>query len=461
MAKIKTLYICQSCGSHSPRWQGQCFACKEWNTLVEEIVSGETLKESKSKAWIDDNSISQAKTLDNLKTPEKKDRIQTHIKELDRVLGGGLVKGSYSLLGGDPGVGKSTLLLQMLNTIKEESLYISGEESSEQIGLRASRLNVTNKYIKIAAESNLQLILELVKKHKMKVLIIDSIQSIYLPELNSAPGSVGQVRECSAKLMRLAKNKNISVILIGHVTKDGGLAGPKVLEHMVDTVLSFEGDQQNQFRLLRTLKNRFGPSNELGVFQMLSEGLVEVNNPSEIFLSERQQNIIGSVVFSAIEGSRPLLCEVQALTTSSHLPMPRRTSSGVDANRVHILIAVLDKYLKLQLNKSDVFINVVGGLKLQETAADMSIIAALISSQNNISVSPDLCFFGEVGLTGEIRACTFAEDRIKEAAKLGFTKIVAPFNNKKHLKTLDKKVKFFWVKHIQDLKNFSLLTSQN
>lgn len=459
MAKVKTLYICQSCGSHSPRWQGQCFACKEWNTLVEEIISTEALKESRSQAWIDEGNLSQAKTLENLQTPEVKDRIQTHIKELDRVLGGGLVKGSYTLLGGDPGVGKSTLLLQMLNSTKEESLYISGEESAEQIGLRASRLSVKNTKIKIASESNLQLILELVKKNKMKILIIDSIQSIYLPELNSAPGSVGQVRECSAKLMRLAKNKNISVILIGHVTKDGGLAGPKVLEHMVDTVLSFEGDQQNQFRLLRSLKNRFGPSNELGVFQMCGAGLAEVNNPSEIFLSERQQNIIGSVVFSAIEGSRPLLCEVQALTISSHLPMPRRTSSGVDANRVHILIAVLDKYLKLNLNKADVFINVVGGLKLHETAADMAIAASLISSQNNISIPHNLCFFGELGLTGEIRACSFAEDRIKEAIKLGFTTIVAPLNNKKHLKILNNKVRFIWIRHVQDLKNFSILTS--
>lgn len=458
MAKIKTLYICQSCGSHSPRWQGQCFACKEWNTLVEEIVSGEALKESKAKSWLEDNAIRQAKNLKDLQAPEKKDRFQTYIKELDRVLGGGLVKGSYTLLGGDPGVGKSTLLLQMLNSIKEESLYISGEESAEQIGLRATRLGLDSQKIKIASESNLELILELIKKNTMKVLIIDSIQSIYLPELNSAPGSVGQVRECSAKLMRLAKNKNISIILIGHVTKDGGLAGPKVLEHMVDTVLSFEGDQQNQFRLLRSLKNRFGPSNELGVFQMSAEGLTEVKNPSEIFLSERQKNSIGSVVFAAIEGSRPLLCEVQALTTPSPLPMPRRTSSGVDANKVHILIAVLDKYLKLNLRKSDVFINVVGGLRLHETAADMSIVAALISSQNTINMPQDLCFFGEVGLTGEIRACNFAADRVKEAIKLGFTKIVAPLNNKKHLKLSNTKIQFFWVKHVQDLKQFSLLT---
>lgn len=391
----------------------------------------------------------------NIKTVDMA-RNSTGYSEFDRVLGGGLVKGSFVLLGGDPGIGKSTLLLQMAGGLAKDGLkilYVSGEESVSQTGLRAQRLGVGSRNVMIAAESNLEQIKALVQTHKPDVLVCDSIQTIFLPEIPSAPGSVTQVRECAAQLMGLAKGSETSVFLIGHVTKEGNIAGPKVLEHMVDTVLSFEGDLSHQFRLLRALKNRFGATHELGVFTMDSRGLVEVRNPSELFLEERGTQLIGSAVFASIEGSRPLLCEVQALTSYSPMAMPRRTSLGFDVNRVHLLVAVLNKHLNLKLSQTDVFINVVGGLRLIEPAADMAVAAALISTETNVEVDAKTVFFGEIGLTGEVRAVSFVDQRVREAEKLGFQKFVLPASNKKHLNDLPEALKkqMIWIRHVGDL----------
>ena len=453
MAKTKTNYICQECGSVQPKWGGQCPECKEWNTLVEEVSV--TIKEGKNhRSW----SIQTGDPVLRLDVPVSEDtsesRWSTGLIELDRVLGGGLVPGSYILLGGDPGIGKSTLLLQMAGGVARdgaEVLYISGEESVKQTALRARRLGICSHGVQVAAESRLETIMELAKKHEPRVLIVDSIQTVYLSEISSAPGSVSQVRECSSYLMGMAKSHNMSIFLIGHVTKDGSIAGPKVLEHMVDTVLSFEGDHSHQFRLLRALKNRFGATNELGVFQMDSGGLLEVPNPSELFLEERGQQLIGSAIYAAMEGSRPLLCEIQALSIFSPMAMPRRTSLGFDTNRVHLLAAVLDKQLDLDLAKSDVFINVVGGLKLTEPSADLAVAAALISSSGSQEINAETCFFGEVGLTGEVRAASFSEDRLREAEKLGFKYFVIPKSNGKHLKKWKAKGTVKWVAHISEL----------
>lgn len=383
-------------------------------------------------------------------------RNTTGYKEFDRVLGGGLVRGSFVLLGGDPGIGKSTLLLQMAGGLANEDLtvlYVSGEESTSQTGMRAQRLGVSSSNVMVAAESNLEAIKSLVETHKPDVLVVDSIQTIFSAEIPSAPGSVTQVRECAAQLMGLAKGSHTSVFLVGHVTKEGNIAGPKVLEHMVDTVLSFEGDLSHQFRLLRALKNRFGATHELGVFQMDSRGLVEVENPSELFLEERGTQLIGSAVFASIEGSRPLLCEVQALTSYSPMAMPRRTSLGFDVNRVHLLVAVLNKHLNLKLSQTDVFINVVGGLRLIEPAADLAVAAALLSTETGVEVDAKTVFFGEVGLTGEVRAVSFVEQRVRESEKLGFSKFVLPASNRKHLNDLPEKLKkqIIWARDVGDL----------
>ena len=367
-----------------------------------------------------------------------KNRKTTGIKELDRVLGGGLVTGSYILLGGAPGIGKSTLLLQMAEGLSQQGLtvfYVSAEESMEQISLRAGRLCLKNQNnIFIVNETALENIFHHIKNIKPDVLIVDSIQTVQLSELPSASGTVSQVRECAGQLMNFAKNTGTSVFVIGHITKDGQLAGPRLLEHTVDTVLSFEGDPHYQFRLLRTLKNRFGAVNEIGVFQMSSQGLKEVSNPSEFFLEERKESVVGSVVFTAMEGSRPLLCEIQALTLRSYMPMPRRTVIGLDVNRLHMIAAVLDRHLKTGLSQCDIFLNLVGGLKITEPGADLAIAKALISARKKEPVDKSSCFFGEIGLTGEIRACSFSAERIKEAQKLGFKNIYLPKGNKKYFK---------------------------
>jgi DNA repair protein RadA/Sms len=466
-SKSKSIFICQSCGAQSPKWQGRCNDCGEWNSFQEETVQ----KQDDRRGWAlneaETPTISEAKRLieENISTEDSANRMSTKILELDRTLGGGVVPGSFILLGGDPGIGKSTLLLQMTKGLGDQGhsvLYVSGEESVQQTMMRAKRLNTMSENVFIGAESNLESIFQLTKKVNPKILIVDSIQTVYLPEIQSAPGTVTQVRECASKLMSLAKMNNITVFLIGHVTKEGNIAGPKVLEHMVDTVLSFEGDIHHQFRLLRALKNRFGTTNELGVFQMQNAGLIEVSNPSEMFLEERSESLQGSAVLASLEGSRALLCEVQALTNSSPMPMPRRTTIGFDVPRAHLILAVLDKHLNLDLAHKDVFVNIVGGLKIQEPAVDLAVAAALISSHTNRDLPSDLCLFGEIGLTGEVRAVVGSEQRIKEAHKLGFKKFLVPHSNKKHLTDLSPDIlsKITWIKNIKELPRLVFQTPQ-
>jgi len=448
-SKGKTIYVCQSCGAQRPRWEGRCTECGEWNSYVEERL--ESPKASPSAA-----SSLPIFSMDSAQASEPNDRVRTDISELDRVLGGGLVPGSFLLLGGEPGIGKSTLVLQIAHALAKKDkdiLYISAEESVPQTSQRAHRLGMAHQNMFLGSESNLESIIKTAKEKRPECLIVDSVQTVFLPEITSAPGSVSQVRECAGQLMTLAKSEGICVILIGHVTKDGSLAGPKVLEHLVDTVLHFEGDQHHQYRILRALKNRFGATNEVGIFEMNSRGLREIKNPSELFLEERAQGAIGSAVLSSLEGSRPLLCEVQALTVSSPMPMPRRTTLGFDLNRVHLLTAVLDRFAHLQLAHKDVFVNVVGGLKINEPAADLAVAAALISSEKNTALDPKAIFFGEVGLNGEVRAVSFPEMRIKEAEKLGFEKFYLPFSCKKGLQELETKLKskIIWIHSVEHL----------
>lgn len=449
--KTKTIFTCQNCGAQRPRWEGKCTDCGAWNSLVEEFQQQAT----KTRGW-SIHSPSSSVTLDKKLDVIQLHRHNTGYEELNRVLGGGLAQGSFVLLGGAPGIGKSTLLLQMAGGLAKNQcrvLYMSGEESISQTANRAHRLGIRSELIEIASESNLQTILEQTKNKKPDVLVVDSIQTVYLPDLEAAPGSVSQVRECAGHLMGLAKQENITVILIGHVTKDGNIAGPKVLEHMVDCVLSFDGDLSYNYRLLRALKNRFGAALELGVFQMSGIGLKEVSNPSEMFLEERGEQLVGSAIFSSMEGTRPLLCEIQALSVYSPMAMPRRTSIGIENNRLHMLAAVLEKHLEIKLNHDDLYINVVGGLKLVEPASDLAVAAAILSTHYNKEMDPKTVFFGELGLTGEVRGVSFSENRLKEGDKLGFTHFVIPYSNKKHIAdlSLSKNKKITFVKNIKDL----------
>lgn len=456
MAKTRTIYTCQTCGAQRSRWEGRCSDCGSWNSFVEEKQASEGAASAShaprrvsGRSWLEANaSTDNAKTID-LRSAIKREpdesgrnRSRTGLNELDRVLGGGLVRGTFALLAGEPGVGKSTLLLQMAAGLSEKLrvLYVSAEESIEQTRLRALRLGLdrqpTCSDVHLATESNLDEITRLVEELKPNVLICDSIQTLYLPELSSAPGTVSQVRECAARLLALAKSSGLSVFLIGHITKEGQVAGPKVLEHMVDVVLSFDGDQSHQYRLLRTLKNRFGAAQELGVFQMESTGLREVANPSELFLEERGPNLIGSAVFASMEGSRPLLVEVQALTTPTPMAMPRRNTIGIETNRAHLLASVLVRHAGLKLHQQDLFINVVGGLRIQEPAVDLALAAAILSTDRELEIPSRLCLAGEIGLTGEVRAIPFAELRVREAAKLGFERIALPKSAERQLKSL-------------------------
>jgi DNA repair protein RadA/Sms len=460
--KQKILYTCQACGAQRPRWEGRCHECGGWNTLVEEAVSSFSSSSHATKGlhrgWTNSSSSSNKPvSLNSSFTEQTLMRFATEIPELDRVLGGGLVEGSFVLLGGAPGIGKSTLSLQMAASLAQkniEVLYVSGEESTAQTGSRAHRLGIQNEHIKLLSENNLHDILNWVQKETPRVVFIDSIQTVFLPDLPGAPGTVSQVRECANSLLTLSKGQNISVILIGHITKDGHIAGPKVLEHMVDTVLSFEGDNSQNFRLLRGLKNRFGGTNELGVFTMNEKGLKDVLNPSEIFLEQRGSQVKGSSVFPSMEGSRPLLCEIQALTVKTYLPSPRRTTVGFEIQRLHMIVAVLEKHFGLSLSTEDIYINIVGGLEVQEPAADLAVITSLCSTFGNFNIPHDMCCFGEVGLTGEIRAVTFAALRIKEAMKLGFKTIVLPTSNKKHLEENLSKTPEIQFIFVQDLFEF-------
>ena len=451
-AKAKTQFVCSECGAESPKWQGQCPHCGQWNSIVESVVSAPAhLKPTRA--------LKTAPVLLNNQKHKSEIRKSTGIKELDRALGGGLVSGSYILLGGAPGIGKSTLLLHTAEGLAQQGLkvfYVSAEESLQQTSLRAKRLNLKSQNnIFMLNEIFLENIFHHAENIKPDVLIVDSIQTVQASELSSAPGTVSQVRECANQLMNFAKLNTTTVFVIGHITKDGQLAGPRLLEHTVDTVLSFDGDPHYPFRILKVLKNRFGAVNEIGVFQMSSEGLKEVTNPSEFFLEERQENPIGSVVFPAVEGSRPILCEIQALCLRSYLAMPRRTTIGLDINRLHKIIAVLDSYLKIGLHQYDVFLNIVGGLKITEPAVDLAIAKALISAKKQDPVGAESCFFGEIGLTGEVRASAFVEERIKSAQKLGFRNIYLPKGNKKHIeKNKDTKgPQLYWIQSIKNLIN--------
>ena len=432
MSKTKTYYQCQSCGHSSPKWLGKCPDCGSWNSFVEE----KSVSPGRRTSGIDTLGKTAPVALGAIDTVSES-RTPTGLQEFDRVLGGGVVPGSVVLVGGDPGIGKSTLLLQTFSGLSKKSgklLYVSGEESPRQIKMRADRLAVNAGNIILLPETSLEGILDAAAKLSPEAMVVDSIQTVYTQEMLSAPGSVGQVRECSAKLMLFAKRSGIPVFIVGHVTKEGTIAGPRVLEHIVDTVLYFEGDRGHSYRILRTMKNRFGSTNEIGVFEMSDAGLREVDNPSELFLSERPRNVSGSAVVASLEGTRPLMVEVQALVSQTNFGMPRRTSIGVDFNRVNLLVAVLEKRAGLHLGGMDIFVNVVGGLKIMEPAVDLGIVATVSSSVREVPVDPRTCVFGEVGLSGEVRAVAQAEARLREAAKIGFKKAIVPAGNAEKIK---------------------------
>ena len=425
MAKSKSIYSCTECGATSPKWQGQCPGCAEWNTLVESVAEKATSHRYESLA-----PVARLRNLSEIEASET-ERIPTGIAEFDRALGGGLVPGGVVLIGGDPGIGKSTLLLQALSLLSSacKVLYVSGEESGEQVVLRARRLGLDSHALQLMAEINLERILATLQGEKPQVAVIDSIQTLWSDQLSSAPGSVAQVRECAAQLTRLAKQTGITVILVGHVTKEGALAGPRVLEHIVDTVLYFEGDTHSSFRLVRAFKNRFGAVNELGVFAMTDKGLKGVNNPSALFLSQHGQDVAGSCVMVTQEGTRPLLVEIQALVDSAH-GNPRRLTVGLEAQRLAMLLAVLHRHAGIVCFDQDVFVNAVGGVKITEPAADLAVLLSITSSLKNKALPSKLVVFGEVGLAGEIRPAPRGQERLKEAAKLGFTRALIPEANR-------------------------------
>jgi len=429
----KTIFVCQSCGYHSPKWLGKCPECSEWDSLVEENLSPALSVNLPSST-----RASQPVPLDSVEMSQER-RMTTGMQEFDRVLGGGLVPGSLVLVGGDPGIGKSTLMLQVLHRLADaqhQVLYISGEESLEQMKLRSDRLGVGSKGLWVVSEVGLESITAVADQMTPHAMVVDSIQTVFTRDLTSAPGSVSQVREATLHLMHLAKRTGIPIFLIGHVTKEGAIAGPRLLEHMVDTVLYFEGEQNNIFRILRAVKNRFGSTNEIGVFEMRDNGLSEVTNPSAVFLSQRPSGVPGSVVTSSIEGSRPILLELQALVGRASFGTPRRTVLGVDYNRVSLLVAVMEKKLGVQLMSQDIFVNVTGGVKVDEPAVDLAIVSAIASSHVDKPVKDSTVVLGEIGLTGEIRGVSRAEHRVHEAHKMGFKRCLLPGNNLKHLKGL-------------------------
>jgi DNA repair protein RadA/Sms len=429
--KSKTLFVCQQCGFQSPKWLGKCPDCNAWNSIQEELAAA-LGRDSLGTAGGGAVALPISKV-----STSAEERLPCGMAEFDRVLGGGLVSGSLVLIGGDPGIGKSTLLLQVTNHLAHRCgpvLYVSGEESAQQIRLRGSRMGVSDDNLYLLAETSLERILTQVHRLKPSALVVDSIQTVFTSAIESAPGSVSQVRETAGRLMMLAKGSGLPIFLVGHVTKDGSIAGPRVLEHMVDTVLYFEGDAGHPFRILRAVKNRFGSTNEIGVFEMKEGGLLEVSNPSELFLSERPIGASGSLVIAALEGSRPLLVELQALVSSSSYGTARRTTIGVDHNRLALLVAVLEKKVGLSLAGQDIFLNVAGGVRLSEPAADLGMALAVASSHLDRAVDPQTLVLGEVGLAGEVRAVTQAELRVREAAKLGFNRCLLPFGNSSKVK---------------------------
>lgn len=449
MAKAKkTAFFCQNCGYESAKWMGQCPGCKEWNTFVEELPVDKPSGRNKGIGAAAPRS--EPVSLRQIDTKEDA-RVSSGLGELDRALGGGIVEGSLVLVGGDPGIGKSTLLLQMCRNLVQKGmkvLYISGEESLRQIKLRAKRIGEFTDDLLLLCETSLGVIEQVIERQKPQAVIIDSIQTMYNEEISSAPGSVSQVRESTSVLLRIAKGKGVSIFIVGHVTKEGNVAGPRVLEHMVDTVLYFEGDRHASYRILRSVKNRFGSTNEIGVFEMRDTGLLEVKNPSDFLLDGRPQDASGSVVACSMEGTRPILIEVQALVCKTNFGIPRRTAAGADFNRVNLLMAVLEKRLGLNLASCDAYVNIAGGIKMHEPAIDLGIVLAVISSYRDQPIPDSVIAFGEVGLSGEIRAVSMAEQRVREAKKLGFQTVILP---KVSLKTVDK-IKGIRLLGVQSLK---------
>ncbi|MFC4075448.1 DNA repair protein RadA [Salinithrix halophila] len=449
MAKHKTKFACQQCGYETPKWMGRCPGCGQWNTLVEErqaAASGPV--QAKSRVSMKQKPAQPITQVVQVDEP----RSDTGIRELNRVLGGGLVPGSLILVGGDPGIGKSTLLLQASHRLAKKGLpvlYVSGEESVEQTRLRAGRLNALDERLLVAAETDLDSVEALVQNEKPKLLVIDSIQTIYHPEVTSAPGSVAQVRECTGRLMRIAKGMGIAVIIVGHVTKEGAIAGPRMLEHMVDCVLYFEGERHHTYRVLRAVKNRFGSTNEIGLFEMRDVGLTEVENPSEMFLSERPSGVAGSAVTASMEGTRPVLIELQALVAPTSFATPKRMASGLDHHRVTMIMAVLEKRLGLFLQNQDAYVNVVGGVRLDEPAVDLAVAISLASSFRDSPTQPKDVFIGEVGLTGEVRGVTRLEQRVAEAANMGFKRAVLPLKNQRGWNP-PKNLDILWVETVEE-----------
>lgn len=431
--KIKTVFVCSNCGYESSKWLGKCPGCNEWNSFYEEKLS-KSVDKGISGQVVNKKSCKPLKL--NEVVGKESVRVSTGFDELDRVLGGGLVFGSLVLVGGEPGIGKSTLILQICDKIKGDGsvLYVSGEESAEQIKLRADRLEINNPNLMFLGETDMDIIESAILEMNPKLVIIDSIQTMYSDEITSAPGTVSQVREITARIMKLCKVNGITTIIIGHVTKEGNIAGPRVLEHMVDTVLYLEGERYFSYRILRGVKNRFGSTNEVGMFEMQNEGMVEISNPSAVLISERDDNPAGSVIVASIEGTRPLLIELQALTTPSVFGMPRRNANGIDYNRLTLLMAVLEKKAGFNLGNQDAYVNVVSGMRITEPAVDLGIVIAVASSFKNLSIEKDVVVIGEVGLTGEIRSVNLIEKRLKEAEKLGFKTCIIPESNKKLLK---------------------------
>ncbi len=446
MAKGKTVFFCQSCGFESTKWMGQCPACREWNTFAEEPVE-------RPKAKVSPGRVQSAQPVKLEDIEARKDlRLSTGMAELDRVLGGGIVPGSLVLVGGDPGIGKSTLLLQVCRELAdrgEKLLYVSGEESLQQIKIRASRMGRFGSSLLLLCETNLDFIREAIERTKPTVVIIDSIQTMYNETVSSAPGSVSQVRESTGVLMQIAKVMGISVFIVGHVTKEGVVAGPRVLEHMVDTVLYFEGDRHAAYRVLRSVKNRFGSTNEIGVFEMREQGLVEVENPSEYMLEGKPEGEPGSVVACSMEGTRPVLIEIQALVCQSSLAYPRRTADGADLNRVNLLLAVIEKRLGMRLSNCDAYVNIAGGIRMKEPAVDLGIVLALVSSYRDRVIGDKVLAFGEVGLSGEVRAVSQAQQRVQEAKKLGFETVILPQVCRKSVNKIEG-IKLVGVRTIRD-----------
>jgi len=448
MAKTKTTFFCQNCGNQSSKWLGKCPACGEWNTYVEEVISKPDEKRKKYQA----EDFKSIPTPVNEITFEKETRIDTRSEELNRVLGGGIVPGSIVLIGGEPGIGKSTLLLQVaLNMSKSKILYVSGEESNQQLKMRADRIGINNPDCYILNETFTGEIFRHIGEMGPDIIIIDSIQTLYTDSLESSAGSISQIRETAGELQRFAKTTNIPVILIGHITKDGSLAGPKLLEHMVDTVLQFEGDRHYGFRILRSVKNRFGSTSELGIFEMQSGGLREVSNPSEILLSQRDEEMSGVAIAAMIEGQRPMLIETQALVGPAAYGTPQRSSTGFDLRRMNMLLAVLEKRSGFKMSTKDVFLNIAGGIRVDDPAIDLAVVAAVLSSAEDMAISDNICFAGEVGLSGEIRAVSRIESRISEAEKLGFERIMVSRYNMKGIDKKQAKIEIIPIGKVQDL----------